>query len=249
MRDGLQKIVLALTLSGLCGAAQATPAFVNPTFSSTSTTTSFAYSQPITGWTDVSGAGSATGIAAQVPADLWDNGIAPNAASNVTFLQNETSGLTQTVGGFVSGHQYQITVVADARAATGPAGLSISVNTVEFGNFSLIPTPVGAVDLYGVYATPWGSYKSAVFTSSGVSNLIELQNLGIPNSSTFDDVTIDLGNVSIADVTPTGVPEPTSIALLAIMLGGIIAIRQWPTPNKRASGRPLDEASVGSSPV
>ncbi len=199
--------------------ADATPLFTNPNFQSTTSTTTFMYSVPITGWTDVSGGGSATGIAARYAPAVWDNGVAPGSLTNVVFLQNETSSLQQMVGGFTIGDRYQITIAADARAATGQAGLGIEVNGTEFGGLSLSPTPVSAVDPSGIYATPWANYTSAVFKATAASNLIQFQNLGIPGSAAFDDVTLDLANARITDVTQ-GVPEPGGLALLALGLGG-----------------------------
>ena len=205
---------LAISLAILVGGAeaQAAPAFLNADFSSPSTTASFAYSQPITDWVDASGAGSASGISAAVPADLWDNGVAPDGETQVAFLQNETAALQQTVGGFIVGDKYQIQVIADARAATGPAGLSIGVNGIEYGAEVLLTNPVVAVDTYGVYRTPWVTYSSAVFTATATSNVIQLQNLGIPGGSGFGDVTIDLGRATIVEVA--SVPEPSAWAML-----------------------------------
>ena len=227
MRNWLNGVMAVSMVAAFGGSAKAVPMFTNPNFTSTSTTTTFAYSQPITGWNDVSGPGSATGISTANPNYLWDNGIAPNGETMVAFLQNETAALQQTVGGFVVGHQYQIVVLADARAITGPAGLSIGVNGTEYGAQLLSPTPVSAVDPYGVYQTAWAAYSSAIFTAGQTSNLIQLQNIGIPGSTTFDDVTIDLGSASIQDVTPAPVsaPEPASLAILGLGIGVAILIR------------------------
>ena len=178
----------ALTVLGSVGAqaggfTPAGPSFTNPTFSSTVDHQHLHVQRADHGLDRRVRAGSATGITAAVPSALWDNGVAPNGETNVAFLQTRTSALQQQVGNFILGDQYVIKVVADARAATGPAGLSIGVNGTEYGGPVLSPTPVGAVDAYGTYATPWATYTSAVFTATSVSNRSQLQNLGIPGSS------------------------------------------------------------------
>ena len=147
----------------------------------------------------------------------------------MTFLQNRTAALQQTVAGFVIGHRYQIKVIADARAATGLTGLSIGVDGAEVGADALTPGPVEPVDSYGVYATPWATFTSQVFTARSAASLIQIQNQDIPTSTRFDDVTIDLGKATIVDVTP--VPEPAAWTLLIAGFGGVGAAM-------RARGRP-----------
>ena len=226
MRNSIKAGLVGSTVLAFSGvAAQATPAFINPNFTSIFSTSTYVYSVPITGWNDVSGAGSASGISAAVPNSLWDNGVAPDGETNVAFLQNATAAFQQTVVGFIVGHKYQIEVTADARAATGFVGLSLGVDGVELGADLLTPGPVQPIDAYGVYATPWATYASAVFTATTVSSLIQIQNQGIPGSTSFNDVTIDLGNATIVDVTPPGgvtspgVPEPASWALMLTGVG------------------------------
>ncbi len=223
MRSTLTSFFVGLVVTLLATAAQATPAFFNPNFTSPATTTTFAYGAPITSWFDASGSGSATGISAAVSSSLWDNGVAPFGETNVAFLQNATAALQQTVGGFIVGHQYQIAVIANARAATGSVGLSLGVDGVEVGAQVLTPSPVVAVDPYGVYATSWATYTSQVFTALTVSSLIQIQNQG--SSGNNVDVTVLLGSAAINDVTRGEVaapmPEPAMWAMMVVGFGAV----------------------------
>jgi len=148
--------------------------------------------------------------------DLLVNGATPNGSGDP---------LAVYVGQQVAGSQFKIGVRHQGigTGATYTSGTSMTLNTVNLFVVKYTFGSGGTVSLF-VNPTPGGAEPGADVTVTGAgTDAANLQTLGfkVNGNTTSGNWVLDTLRVgtSWTDVTPSGVPEPSSLALL--VLGGI----------------------------
>jgi hypothetical protein len=122
-------------------------------------------------------------------------------------LQN-VADFSQTIGGFTVGDIYQVTYYAAERPSYAANGIQLSLGGIDLGTY----TPSG---------------NAFVLVTSGqmtaTSGSMTLAFSGTFNSGDHDSA-IDV--VTIQDVTPSGVPEPSTMVLGALPLAALLLRRK-----------------------
>lgn len=162
----------------------------------------------INGWLGTGGRGVNPILTGEAP--FRDNG---NNASHVAFLQGASS-ISQTVGGFTIGAEYELSLDFNARNCCGdfPIGTILLNGEVAGSSLDLFPDP-GAIIPVGE-GMDW--YNATIpFTAPTES--IQLEITAAPAAG--GDATMLVDNVSFRLV-----PEPSSATLL--LLGGLALVRR-----------------------
>ena len=163
---------------------------------------------PATGWTRIAGPNTTSGSGIVANGSAYGNPAAPDG-TQAALLKDE-GGMSQTVGGFAAGQQYTVSFEAAGRNGLGPNPFTVSVggNTLTFSGQSVI-TPGNA---YALYTSDPFTATSGSEALAFTSNLTSDQDL----SSYVDAVSI----------SPVSVPEPASVAVLAVGAVGLLARRR-----------------------
>ena len=170
----------------------------------------------ITGWTVTGPQGTGVGI---VSGSFAQNGVTFQALDGIQWLDltglnsNSTEGVSQAVA-TTAGHVYQISYFIGNTTGGGIFGSASTVNVSLNGlqTFSDTNSNTSASSLN------WVPF-SHTFTASGASTTLLFQNAD-PSS----DNSNGLDNVVLLDLGPgggTGVPEPASLVLFVVGLGGL----------------------------
>jgi len=131
----------------------------------------------------------------------------PPDGRQAAFLQNVSS-FSQLVTGFVVGNVYQVTYQAAERPAYVSNGIDVSLGGIDLGTF----TPAGT--------------GFVLVTTSTITATSTSMNLAFAGTFTTGDHDSAIDVVSIADVTPGGVPEPSTMLLGAIPLAAFALLRR-----------------------
>lgn len=131
-------------------------------------------------------------------APFFDNGAVPDG-SQVLFLENETSQISQMVPGFTAGHIYKLEIAANSRSApANDATLQVSIDGTP-----LTLTEVGGGTASPVNIPPVGGtsafYEFEADFTAPASGLLELtiENLQPTSSLLVDDVRISFVAVPV----------------------------------------------------
>jgi hypothetical protein len=173
----------------------------------------------VTGWSGGTGSGTYAYLVAPGTADIGSHisvygpfpATSPNGG-NFYMADGDpafrSSAITQSISGLTVGQKYAISFYQAAGQQQGFTGATFEQWQVGFGSdtqfSSLMNTPSQGL-------VPWQS-QSLIFTATSTSETLSFLAIGGPNTNNLPPM-VFLDGVSIA-----AVPEPSSIALMCIML-------------------------------
>ena len=131
----------------------------------------------------------------------------PPNGTQAAFLQN-VSGFSQLIGGFTVGDHYQVTYYAAERPAYAANGIQVSLGGTNLGTY----TPSGNAFVLVTTGQMTATSGSMTLAFSGTLTAGD-------NDSAIDVVTIQ-------DVTPSGVPEPSTMVLGALPIAALLLRRK-----------------------
>ena len=240
----LKSLLAATTVLMLSGgvanaiAVNTGPSVSDPNFNVTTPDPTSGYG--MTAWGGYSGSSNPSyiGSAGFGPGNQWNNGNPANGQTTVGFIANYGgfSGYAeQAINGFIAGHSYTVSMLANSRlgmplatltityAATSVSALAVTLNAVTTPTSGTIYSASIPVSNPNPTPTQTGAFTNVVssaFVATSSSETIRLANNGSDNS------TVLMTSFALTDLGVVPVPEPVSLTLLASGLLGVALVRR-----------------------
>lgn len=127
--------------------------------------------------------------------------------------------ISQTVGGLTPGSEYNVKFDWAGAQQTGFSGATTESWQVTFGSETL---STNTVSVPNNSSSPWES-ATLKFTASSASQVLSFLALGSPNGQ---PPWVLLSNVTLTDANAPPIPEPGTLAMLAVGLAGLALMRR-----------------------
>jgi hypothetical protein len=184
----------------------------NPSFEGSQSNGVAGYSNAIAGWTT----SGSTGINPLTNGSSPFGVGTPPDGNEVALLQAQgatPASLSQTLTSLIAGHEYELTFDAAGRGGFDDPLMSVSVGAHSLAASVLLNNNNYQVFDYAFIADGTDSAPVLQFTSAG------------SDDHGFNDATMFLDNIQLADITP--VPEPSCILLAGMAaIGAVVAGRR-----------------------
>ncbi len=184
----------------------------NPSFEGSQADGGAGYSNAIAGWTT----SGATGVNPLINGSSPFGVGAPPDGNEVALLQAQgttPASLSQTLQALIAGHEYELTFRAAGRGGYDDPLVSVTIGTHALATSLLLNNAGYQVFDYTFIADGTDGAPMLQFMSAGSGD------------NGFNDATMFLDNIQLADITP--VPEPSCVLLAGMAaIGAVVAGRR-----------------------